>query len=261
LNAARALSAAGLWGAALTIVILAMSVLLRLGTQIEDGRAVSTLPADLEMWARIAHRIAAMAVALVAALAVVAAARERGALRANVRALACVVGLTLLLAIIGQYTPGYRFDLVTVANVMGGIALTAAFWALRPRAGESDACAWMALAVLLALAALGAGVDAAAMRGERAFGPMHLWAAALFTVLALTAAWRQRARRALAAATVIATLSQAALGLALVGMQGRPIAAAWTHAILACVLALLLVSLSSRPVSLFGPRRPGLSLD
>ena len=247
MNAPRVLSVSGLWGAALTIVILAMSVLLRLGTRIGEGGAVSMLPPDVEQWARIAHRIAAMAVAFLAALALVAAAGERGTLRARGKAIACVVGLTLLLAIIGQWTPGYRFDLVTVVNVVGGIALAAAFWALRAQPGAGDACAWMALAILLALASIGAAADAAAMRGERAFGPLHLWGAAIFTAFALASAWRQRSRRALAVATAILTLAQAGLGLGLLAISGRPIAAAWLHAILACALALLLVSLAARP--------------
>lgn len=246
MNAPRVLGAAGLWGAALTVVILAMSVLLRLGTQLQDGEAISILPGSLEHWARVAHRVAAMGVGLAAALALVAAWRAEGGARRPTRALGAVVGLTLLLAVIGRYTPGYRIDEVTVANVAGGVALAAAFWALRPRAGAApDAVALSALALLLLLAALGAAGDAAAMRGSRAYGPMHLWVAGIFACLALCAAWRQRGRRGLAAATAVLTLSQLGLGLAVLASRGaRPLALGWLHAIAACVLALLLVSLA-----------------
>lgn len=248
----RTLATAALWGAILTLVILAMSVLLRLGTQIETGEAVSTLPAGVEQWARIAHRVAAMGVGILVALALVTTWRERPVPRERTLSLACVVGLTLVLSMIGRYTPGYRVDAVTVVNVLGGIALASAFWWLRAAAGPAgdrgDRVALAALGVLFALAALGAAADAAAMRGERAFGPLHLWLAAMFVVLALSAAWRGRARRAAAAALGVLVVTQFALGLALIGTPGaRPMLLAWTHAMIACALALLLVGFAQRP--------------
>lgn len=245
MNAQRALGNAGLWGALLTLVILAMSVLLRLGTQIQGDEAVSTLPAGVEQWARVAHRVAAMGVGMLAALALVAAWRG-GVQQREVRAaVGVVVALTLLLAVVGRYTPGYRADLVTVMNVAGGIALAAAFWALRPRGNAApDGVALAALVLLLVLAAFGAAGDAAAMRGTRAFGPLHLLLAAIFAGLALAAAWRGRKRRALAASVAILTVAQFALGLALVAARGaRPLAIGWPHAMIACALALGLVSL------------------
>ena len=104
-----------------------------------------------------------------------------------------------------------------------------------------------ALVLLLALAALGAAADVSAMRGARAFGPLHLWVAAIFACLALSAAWRQRSRRLAAAATAVLTASQFALGFALLASQElRPLALGWLHAMIACALALLLVSLALR---------------
>ena len=248
MNPQRMLGTAGMWGALLTIVILAMSVLLRLGTQMEAGEAVSTLPAGVEQWARIAHRVAAMGVGILAALALVTAWKAPEPDRSRL-AVGAVVALTLVLSVVGRYSPGYRIDLVTVVNVAGGVALAAAFWSLRAheRAAPREGMAWAALLLLVVLAALGAGADAAAMRGERAYVPLHLWIAALFTVIALTAAWRQRARRAIASAIAILTLAQVALGFALVAMPGsRALAPGWLHAMIACALALLLVSLGAR---------------
>ena len=246
MNASRVLAASGLWGALLTVVILAMSVLLRLGTQLHGGEALSILPPALEQSARIAHRAAAMAVGILAALALVAAWRARADARPSAWALALVVALTVLLAVVGRHTAGYRVDFITVVNVAGGIALAAAFWALRSRAGErADAVALAALALLVALAALGAAADAATMRGTRAFGPLHLLVATIFTGLALWAAWRTRGRRVAAAATALLALSQFGLGFALLASRGaRPLAAGWLHAMLACALALLLASLA-----------------
>jgi hypothetical protein len=248
MNVPRTLAVTGLWGALLTIVILAMSVLLRLGTQLEAGEGISTLPAGVETWARVAHRVAAMGVGILAALAFVAVWRGESPPRPSIRAAGAVVALTVLLAAIGRYTPGYRVDLVTVLNVAGGVALAAAFWALRPRgAAPPDPVALGALVLLLALAALGAAADVVAMRGARAFGPLHLWMAAIFVGLALTAAWRQRRRRFAAAATAFLTASQFALGFALLASREmRPLALGWLHAMIACALALLLVSLALR---------------
>lgn len=246
MNAARTLSAAGLWGALLTLVILAMSVLLRLGTELQAGEAVSTLPAGVELWARAAHRVAAMAVGVLAALALVASWRGEAPPRPSARAVGAVIALTLVLSVIGRYTPGYRVDAVTVLNVAGGVALAAAFWALRPRGlrGRFDPVALAALGVLLALAAVGAAVDANAMRGARAFGPLHLWMAAGFACLASWAAWRQRSRRRVATATAVLTVAQLGLGLAMLASRDlRPLALGWAHAMIACALALLLVSL------------------
>ena len=246
MNAPRILSATGAWGALLTVVILAMSVLLRLGTQGQGDEAVSILPADLEQWARIAHRLAAMAVAVLAALALVVAWRGGAIARPSSWTLGAVIGLTALLAAIGRYTPGYRIDAVTVLNVAGGVALAAAFWALRPRpSARADGVALAALALLLVLAVIGAAADATAMRGTRAFGPLHLWVAGIFCVLALLASWRRRERRVLAGATAVLTLSQLGLGLALLANgQLRPLGLAWLHAMAACALALMLVSLA-----------------
>ena len=248
MNAPRTLAATGLWGALLTIVILAMSVLLRLGTQLEAGEGVSTLPAGVETWARVAHRVAAMGVGILAALAFVAAWRGESPPRPSMRAAGAVVALTVLLAVIGRYTPGYRVDVVTVLNVAGGVALAEAFWALRPRgAAPPDPLALGALVLLLVLAALGAAADVVAMRGARAFGPLHLWVAAIFVCLALSAAWRQRRRRFAAAATAVLTAAQFALGFALLASpELRPLALGWLHAMIACALALLLVSLALR---------------
>ena len=246
MNAPRTFAVAGLCGALLTILILAMSVLMRLGTRIDGGEAVSVLVPGMELAVRAAHRVAAMAVGVLAAWALVTGWRTRPLPRAMFRALAAIASFTLLLAAIGRYTPGYRFDLVTVANVVGGIGLAVAFWWLRAGADGAaggDALAAVALVPLLVLGALGAGVDAAAMRGERAFGPLHLWLATVFSALVLAAAWRQRSRPA---AKVVATLcaAQFALGFFLLG--ARPMELTCAHALLACGLALGLVQLAAR---------------
>lgn len=253
MSRSRMVATAGLWGAALTAVILAMSFLLRLGTRIEADVAFSVLPPDVEQWARLAHRVAAMAVGILAALALVAVATERPVRRALVPPVACLVGLTLLLSAIGRYTPGYRFDQVTVLNVVGGIGLAAAFWWLRESGGSArrpDVVASAALGLLLVLATLGACADANAMRGTHAFVPMHLVFAPVFVVTALFAAWRQRHRFVLAGALAALILTQVVLGFVLVaGPDIRAMMPAWIHGMIAMAVAFLLVSLAVGRVS------------
>ena len=234
MNAARVLPRVGLWGALLTVVILAMTVLLRLTTRLEGAEMVSTLAPDVTQWVRLIHRVAAGGVGVLAALAFVAARN---------RTTYAIVGLTLLLAMVGRHSAGYRSDLATVVNVAGGIALAAAFWRLR--GGAMSLAVW----ALVAAAVFGAATDAAAMRGERAFGPLHMGFGALFVVCALAAAWRWRSRAAVAWAIALLTLAQAALGLYLLA-AGRPVGAGWIHAMVACGLALLLTR--GKPGSLKG---------
>lgn len=250
MNAPRWLAGVGWTGAALTVVVLAATVLMRLGTRLgADGAAVSMLPPDLEFWARVAHRAAAGIVGVLAAFALVVVARGGTALAPWRAPVAWVVGLTVLLALVGRYTPGYRHDIVTVVNVAGGVALAAAFLHLAAASHPRPAGAPLAIAallVLLTLAATGAASDAAAMRGVRSFGPLHLGLGALFSAFALAAAWRGRHRPALAAGVAVLSLAQAGLGLYLIRVTlQRPIEAVWVHSMAAVVLALLLVRLAS----------------
>jgi hypothetical protein len=238
----------GTWGAVLTLAILLASALLRLASGVEAGEARSLLPSAVETLARIAHRLSAMGVAILAAGALVATVRERPAPRPRVLAVAAIVVLTLVLALIGRYTPGYRVTAVTVVNVAAGTALACAFWWLRELAAPRRfaALAVTALALLLAQAALGAAASAAAMWGGRGFGALHVWVAMVFVIVAAAAAWQQRARRALGAAVLSLTVAQVALGAYLVG--ARPTALALAHAAIAAVLGLMLVRLAAAPI-------------
>ena len=248
------LARVGLWGTVLTLAILAASALLRLATEVEAGAAVSRLAPAIETAARIAHRISAMGVAILAALALVVSVRNRPLPAARVAAVAAIVVLTLMLATIGRYTAGYKVAAVTVANVVGGTALACAFWSLRELAsapsragpGAIHLLPVLALVVLLAQAALGAAASAAAMWGERAFGPLHFWMATFFVVIAAVAAWRQRSRRALGVALVVLSVLQLGFGFYVVAAGAtRPLAFTLAHAVVGMALALLLVKLAA----------------
>ena len=247
---------AGAWGAALTLVIVGLSLLVRLGTRIEAGEAVSLLPAAVEGGVRIAHRLAATGVAIAAAFALIGVASARPLATRRLVALAAILGLTLVLASIGRYTPGYRIVAVTVANVACGTLLASAFWWLREEvrfvrasgSPGSPGVAWAAFAALIGVSAMGAAASALAMHGERAFGPVHLWIATLLLLLSLVAAWRNRGARALAIAVAALACVEYLAGFVILSRAfgALPIAFPWAHAMGAAVLGLLLVSLAIR---------------
>jgi hypothetical protein len=254
----------GTWGAILTFAILMASALLRLTSGVEAGEAHSLLPPAVETGARIAHRISAMGVAILAALALVVSLRVRPVPASRLVAVCAIVAFTLVLAMIGRYTPGYRLAAVTVVNVAAGTALACAFWWLRELAvpGRISAVAVAALALLLAQAAVGAAASSAAMWGGRGFGPpgsvawggppgsvawggpLHVWVAMLFVIVVAAASWQQRQRRVLVAAILSLTAAQLALGVYLVGARSPTLALA--HAAVAAVLGLLLVRLMKK---------------
>lgn len=248
-RAQRSLRAIGTAGAALTVAIVAASALLRLSTEIQAGEAVSRLPEAVEQGARIAHRLSAMAVGVLAAAALVVAARYRPMPPERAAAALSIVGLTLLLATIGRHTPGYRVMAVTVANVAGGTLLACAFWWLREQSRDGRShlsmSAFVALVALVSLAAVGAGMSALAMHGEHALGPVHLWAATLLLALVAAAAWHGRSRGAVAAAALLLALAEWGMGFfVLPAAHARSVPLALAHAVGSSVLALLLVSLA-----------------
>ena len=249
------LALAGAWGAGLTVAIIAASALLRLTAVPQGGEMVASLAPAVEQSARIAHRFAAMGVGLLAALALVMAARVRPVPTERAVAAIAIVVLTLLLAMIGRYTPGYRHAWVTVANVAAGTGLACAFWWLReqgvrsarPAPGIARTLAALALGLLFAQSALGAAASAYAMHGERAYGPLHLWVATLFVATAAAAAWHGRRRTGAAVAVISLAMFQFTMGLALVAAgAARPLALTLSHALVACALGLLLASLAAR---------------
>lgn len=257
LRAERLLAGVGLWGAALTLAVLGASVLLRLSTTFDAaGAAVSSLPEAMEAAARIAHRLAAMGVTVLALLAAWAAVASRPMPVGRVVAVAVILALTVFLAVLGRYTTGYRVPAVTLGNVVGGMSLACAFWWLRrqglrgARTGPawSARLAWLAFAALLAQSALGAAASALAMRGDRLLDPLHLAMGLLVVVLTGLAAWphrKQRESRTFALGIALLAAFQFASGLFLAAAgSARPFAPAWIHAMTACALALGLIALA-----------------
>ena len=258
-RAARLLRRVGHWGALLTLAVLAASMLMRLTTAIDaEGAARSGLPEAIEAAARLGHRLAAMGVSVLALLAAMIAFTTRPAPPGRLVAVALVLALTVFLAVLGRYTPGYRAAIVTVGNVVGGIGLACAFWWLRERSSgivpiarsREAALAWLAFAALVAQSGLGAATSALAMHGQRTLDPLHLAMGIAFAAFAALAAWPHRRRPGsarLALAVVLLVAFQFALGLFLASaVLGRPWPLAWTHAMGACALAIALTALAAR---------------
>ena len=231
----RLLAGIARWGAGLAFVVVAASALLRLGTSIDaGGNATSTLAPALESFARIAHRIAASAVGLLAVAAVSVALRERPVPCARRAPLVAIVAFTIVLAAIGRYTPGYRFLGVTVANAVLGVGLACAFLLVRGKMEKPFPVAGIVvLAAILSEIGLGTAASAAAMHGRLAFEPLHV---ALGPVVAALVAWIALRERGWIAALAVAQL---ALGMLLAAMgSSRGLPGEWMHAMLACALAL-----------------------
>lgn len=249
----RSLAAAGLWGTVLMAGIVATSALLRLAAQVDSsGEAVSTLPQLAEGAARLAHRIAAMGAGVLAAFVALAAMAKRPAPWPRLAAAVTIVALTVLLAAVGRHTAGYRVAAVSVVNVVGGTALACAFWWLREHerfaaADRSGWLAWIALAALFAQSGAGAASSTLALRGDHSLGTLHLGLAALFVLLASSAAWRYHAHRSPAIAVAALAGLELALGSWSLGAgDARPLALAWMHAMTGAALGPVLVSLAVR---------------
>ena len=238
----RRLARVALWGAVLAFVVVAASALLRLGTRFDaGGNAVSVLPAALESFARLAHRLSASLVGLAAIGALALAIGARPVPCRRRAALAAIVAATVVLAAIGRYTPGYRFLGVTVANATLGVGLAAAFAFLRAQARDPGASVRLApllvAAAVLAEIALGTAASAEAMHGRLAFEPLHV---ALGPVVAALAVWAAIRHGGWIAALAIAQMALGTLRAAMGAARGVP--GEWLHAMLACALAIALAS-------------------
>lgn len=253
----KALQAIGSVGAALALTILGASILLRLATVLgADGTQISLLPTAVEDTTRMVHRLSASAVGLLALAASVLCWRRRKELPRIVYPTVLLVGVTVLLALIGPLTPGYRYSIVTVANVAAGTVLLMACWWLREVLAAVPASQTLrhpllrpALAAFLVHVCLGATASALEMRGVHWPALVHTGSAVLTTLLVSSVLWDRREHAHLAgivgAMTAVLTL-QTVLGIVLLWVDARPIWLGFSHAMLSPLLAGGLVSLAVR---------------
>lgn len=256
-RAARSLRLIGLVGAVLALMILAASVLLRLSTVFDPaGRAVSILPLAVENALRLLHRLAAAGIGLLALLATVLCWLRRKQLPAALMPTALIVSTTVLLALIGPLTPGYRLVWVTVSNVLGGVLLLMACWWLREsmsvvsvQARARDPLLPAAFIVLLAHIGSGAAASAQQMHAVVWGAFVHIGSALLVLVFVGAILWARQGRawlqRPVACMTLL-LIVQFALGLALMSFDLRPVWLGFVHAMLTPLLAAGLVTVAVR---------------
>ena len=247
----------GAFGAVLALVILGTSMLLRLTTIFGvDGQSISTLPASVENTIRLAHRLAASAVGLLALCVAIISWTRRPLPSPFIAPMAWIVVSTVMLAIIGPLTPGYRLTTVTVGNVVGGVVLLMAFWSLRESAVNKllarnpvEPVLSIAIVAFLAHVAAGAAASAFDMHNVRWFVFVHIGTALLATMFVGASVWDRRRDATIAGWTVAAAglmVLQLALGCALMWLGTRPTWLAYVHGMLSPLLAITLVSLANR---------------
>ena len=252
---AQPLKTLGTIGAALALTILGASVLLRLTTEFDpSGAPVSTLPASIEHAVRLTHRITASCVGLIAIAMAALCWRGRATLSHAFKPTAFVVAATVVLALIGPLTPGYRYASVTIANVVGGTVLLMACWWLREAAtlGAAKAGGKSTMLVVAVLAFLihivsGAATSALHVRGMDWVAYVHIASALLFVFTAGEIFWvrlNHTQTTVLAVRLTAVLVLQIALGLFLMWQDRQPVWLAVVHALVSQIFAAGLVSLS-----------------
>ncbi len=253
----RMLRGIGGIGAVLAVIILAASVLLRLNTQIAtDGHTFSVLTPGVEGAARLLHRLAASGIGLLAVLAAIACGMNRQLAAPALRPTLAMVAATVVLAVIGPLTPGYKFAAVTVANVVGGVMLVMSCWWLReslrwPAAPVPQRDPLLRATVLILLLHTGTGAAASAMEmhGLRWISAIHLGLAILATMFLGSVLWQRRHSRHCAATVAFMTAvlaAQLALGVTSYAVGHGHALAGFAHALLTPLLAAGLVTLAVR---------------
>ncbi len=239
------------------MTILGASILLRLTTAFDaDGAPLSQLPSEVEKAIRMVHRLAAASVGILAMAAAFLGWRNRTAMPRVVKPIAWIVAVTVLLALIGPMTPGYRFSAVTIANVVAGTALVAACWWLRETlvvvpspVAPLDSILSLTIAVFAVHVGLGAAASAYAVRGAHWVAFLHTGSAMLTTLLLASILWDRRLRPALSIRVrVMAGLLglQLVFGMVSLWMEVRPVALGFVHAMVSALLAAGLVSIAGR---------------
>ena len=248
----------GALGALLALSILGASILLRLTSVLDpQGHASSTLAAPTEKAIRLLHRVCASSVALLALFAVALYWKQRQAALRMKQAVLGMVATTVILALIGPLTPGYRLAGVTVVNVGCGVLLLLSFWWLRESAAPDaagnrplDAFSWAAMVALLVQVGTGAAASAWEMHAVHWPALVHLASGLFCAILIGSVLLDQRSKPGTGGRRwVVAGLlaGQLLLGYLLMGQDERSVALSFVHAMLAPLLAGAFISLLKHP--------------
>lgn len=267
-RARRFAAVAATIGCALVFAVIVASAYLRISHAGPGWSGFSGL-------ARVVHRLAASAEAVLAVMIVVVCWGARRSWGGGALTAATIAALTVFLTLLGIVTAEAQSPAVTLGNLLGGMSLLGAFWLLRLQArgvaapDTSATAYWMGFGVaLLALqvalgglvSAHGAAQACATLPGcngewwpadaSRALHMAHRFGAAFlllyWVLLALSLRRRGRAAARGAAAVAAMLAAQAALG-AFVVISGAAIAAAVMHNAWAALTVLVAVAAASYP--------------
>lgn len=259
-RAQRFAARAAVIGCALVFAVIVASAYLRIS---QAGPGWSGIVG----FARIVHRLAASAEAVLAVMIAVVCWGARRQWKGGALTAAAIAALTVFLTVLGIATAEGQSPPVTLGNLLGGMALLGAFWLLRlqarsaPGSGRSTAVGWMGAGVLLfalqialggLVSAHGAATACSTLPGcdgewspARALHMTHRVGAALLLfywgglALALRLRGHMGARGAAAVAGMLA--AQATLG-AIVVATGAAVAAAVLHNAWAALAVMVAVS-------------------
>lgn len=254
---AKNLEVIGTIGAALSLIILGTSVLLRLTTEFDpNGALVSILPSSIENAARLTHRITASCVGLTAVALSFLCWRGRATIKHAFKPTAGVIVATVVLAAIGPLTPGYRYASITIANVVVGSALLMSFWWLRgisarsiAQGGNQHSLPTMTIFLFFVHIASGAAASAFHMRGIHWIAYLHIASALLFLFTAGDILWvhsKQSGATKLAYRVTGVLILQITIGLLLICLTKQPIWLAVVHALVSQIFAAGLISVTLR---------------
>lgn len=250
-------------GCALVFAVIVASAYLRISQAGPGWLGITGL-------ARIVHRFAASAEALLAVMIVVVCWGARHSWRGGALTAFAIAALTVLLTVLGISTAEGQSPPVTLGNLLGGMALLGSFWLLRLQAGgvpegsRSVSISWIEAGVLLVAlqVALGGLVSAhgaakacatlpacdGAWWPSDALPRLHMahriGAALLLAYWAVLALWLRSRGRAGAMGAVAVTgmlVAQAALGATVVA-SGAALAAAVLHNAWAALTVIVAVS-------------------
>lgn len=247
-------------GTALALAILGASMLLRLTTAFSvDGQAYSTLPPVIEQATRLLHRLAAAGVGLLAMFAVAQSWKHRKNSVQPAGPTFWIVGMTVILAVVGPLTPGYKLSAITVVNVGCGMLLLMAFWWLRESIVAASASvskiraigvfSWTALLFFVLHVGTGAAASAWEMKGVRWPAFVHLGSLIVCIILIGKLVILRRRQYLLiryTTAVEVIFVMQFLTGYVLMWQDQRAVILSFLHGMLSPALAMALVSLLQR---------------
>lgn len=115
-------------GASLMLLVLITSAMIRLGS----AECLSSAAPDMLITiARVIHRISASSIGVLLIAIIYFVLKQKPVPSSRIVLLGLISALTVFLAVLGRFSAGAQIPVVTISNVVAGIALFTLFWRLR----------------------------------------------------------------------------------------------------------------------------------